>query len=158
VPFRHQVTGVKVFRFHVFYSYIERHDLTHSAGNIGDCSVLIERIGCYFMRAVDPGAATTLPRRLHVWVLVPSLLLLLSCSYSGMPLQSRLSNQQPKTSTVRVMTASYYGSGDGFNGNKTASGERFDAQALTAAHKTMPFGTRLRVRNPKKRLGKPIKG
>ncbi len=30
----------------------------------------------------------------------------------------------------------------------TASGERFDPEALTAAHKTLPFGTRVRVTNP----------
>jgi rare lipoprotein A len=36
--------------------------------------------------------------------------------------------------------ASYY-----WKGRKTASGERFDADALTAAHRTLPFGTRVRV-------------
>jgi rare lipoprotein A len=39
--------------------------------------------------------------------------------------------------------ASYYG--PGFQGKKTASGERFDMHAMTAAHKTLPFGTMLRV-------------
>lgn len=34
-----------------------------------------------------------------------------------------------------------------FNGRKTASGERFDANALTMAHKTLPFGTKVRVTN-----------
>ncbi len=34
-----------------------------------------------------------------------------------------------------------------FAGRKTASGERFDPQALTMAHKTLPFGTRVRVTN-----------
>lgn len=32
-------------------------------------------------------------------------------------------------------------------GTQTASGEKFDAQELTAAHPTLPFGTRLRVTN-----------
>jgi rare lipoprotein A len=32
-------------------------------------------------------------------------------------------------------------------GTKTASGERFDTRELTAAHRTLPFGTRLRVTN-----------
>jgi rare lipoprotein A len=41
---------------------------------------------------------------------------------------------------------------DGFasfyrTGKQTASGEEFDARALTAAHRTLPFGTRLRVTN-----------
>jgi rare lipoprotein A len=38
--------------------------------------------------------------------------------------------------------ASYYN-----EGTRTASGERFDAHELTAAHPTLPFGTRLRVTN-----------
>jgi rare lipoprotein A len=33
-------------------------------------------------------------------------------------------------------------------GQLTASGERFDPDALTAAHRTLPFGTRVRVTNP----------
>jgi rare lipoprotein A len=41
--------------------------------------------------------------------------------------------------------ASWYG--PGFHGRKTASGERFNTGALTAAHKTLPFGTRVRVVN-----------
>jgi rare lipoprotein A len=32
-------------------------------------------------------------------------------------------------------------------GTQTASGERFDSRELTAAHRTLPFGTRLRVTN-----------
>jgi rare lipoprotein A len=43
--------------------------------------------------------------------------------------------------------ASFYGDGDGFNGKKTASGEIFDTTKLTAAHKTLPFGTQVRVTN-----------
>ncbi|MCF7990199.1 MAG: septal ring lytic transglycosylase RlpA family protein [Thiohalocapsa sp.] len=39
--------------------------------------------------------------------------------------------------------ASFYGKG--FHGRKTANGERFNQNAMTAAHKTLPFGTRVRV-------------
>jgi rare lipoprotein A len=39
--------------------------------------------------------------------------------------------------------ASYYA--DKFNGRPTASGEAYDPNALTAAHRTLPFGTRVRV-------------
>jgi rare lipoprotein A len=35
------------------------------------------------------------------------------------------------------------------SGNKTASGQRLNPQALTAAHRTLPFGTRVRVTNKK---------
>jgi rare lipoprotein A (peptidoglycan hydrolase) len=40
-------------------------------------------------------------------------------------------------------TASWYG--PGFHGKRTASGEVYDKEGLTAAHKTLPFGTYLRV-------------
>lgn len=43
--------------------------------------------------------------------------------------------------------ASYYG--DGFDGRKTASGEVFDKSKLTAAHRTLPFGTKVLVTNMK---------
>ncbi|WP_423459055.1 septal ring lytic transglycosylase RlpA family protein [Ottowia sp. VDI28] len=48
--------------------------------------------------------------------------------------------------------ASWYG--PGFHGRKTASGEPFDMAGLTAAHKTLPFGTRVLVHNP--RNGKEV--
>jgi len=34
------------------------------------------------------------------------------------------------------------------HGQRTASGEKFDPHDLTAAHRTLPFGTRIRVTNP----------
>ena len=42
--------------------------------------------------------------------------------------------------------ASFYGRR--FHGRLTANGERFDMNAMTAAHKTLPFGTLVRVTNP----------
>jgi rare lipoprotein A len=41
--------------------------------------------------------------------------------------------------------ASWYG--PGFHGNLTASGERFNSRALTAAHPSLPFGTKIKVTN-----------
>jgi rare lipoprotein A len=46
-------------------------------------------------------------------------------------------------------TASYYGSGPGWAGRLTASGESFNPSALTAAHRSLPFGTRVLVKNLK---------
>lgn len=43
--------------------------------------------------------------------------------------------------------ASYYGGGDGYHGKRTASGEIFDENKLTCAHKTLPFGTKVKVTN-----------
>jgi rare lipoprotein A len=45
-------------------------------------------------------------------------------------------------SAAHAETASYYGAE---SGRHTASGERFDPNAMTAAHRTLPFGTLLRV-------------
>ncbi|WP_026122189.1 septal ring lytic transglycosylase RlpA family protein [Nocardiopsis halotolerans] len=42
--------------------------------------------------------------------------------------------------------ASFYGTD--FAGRPTANGETFDPNAMTAAHKTLPFGTQVRVTNP----------
>jgi rare lipoprotein A len=42
-------------------------------------------------------------------------------------------------------TASYYG--DPFHGRKTANGETFNKNDLTAAHQTLPFNTRVKVTN-----------
>jgi rare lipoprotein A len=43
--------------------------------------------------------------------------------------------------------ASHYGVGDGYDGQLTASGERFNAYGNSAAHRSLPFGTKLIVTN-----------
>lgn len=48
-------------------------------------------------------------------------------------------------SSVFTGRASWYG--PGFHGRRTANGERFNQNAMTAAHRTLPFGTRIRVTN-----------
>ncbi len=54
---------------------------------------------------------------------------------------------QPRPPSVSAETglASFYH--PAFHGRRTASGEAFNRHALTAAHKTLPFGTLLRVIN-----------
>lgn len=46
---------------------------------------------------------------------------------------------------VKTSYASYYH--DKFNGRKTASGQIFSNSKLTAAHRTLPFGTKVKVTN-----------
>ena len=41
--------------------------------------------------------------------------------------------------------ASQYGVGDGYNGRRTASGMMFNTHTVTAAHRTLPFGTRVTI-------------
>ena len=61
------------------------------------------------------------------------------------PLVANL-NQPVKPIKTWVGNSSWYG--PGFNGRKTANGERFDCEALTAAHPNLPFGSLVRVVNP----------
>ena len=62
---------------------------------------------------------------------------------------------EPASTSGKVIQngrASWYG--PGFHGRKTASGETFNTNDLTAAHRTLPFGTRVKVVN--KRTGKSV--
>ena len=51
----------------------------------------------------------------------------------------------PEPRALQTGKASWYG--DAHHGRKTASGETFDMNALTAAHRTLPLGTRVLVTN-----------
>ena len=52
-----------------------------------------------------------------------------------------------QAATLQCGAASHYGIGDGYHGQRAANGSRFDAYAMTAAHPSLPFGTKLRVKN-----------
>jgi len=54
---------------------------------------------------------------------------------------------QQRTDGGRTGNASWYGGQ--FAGRRTASGERFDPYQLTAAHRTLPLGTKVLVQNPR---------
>lgn len=47
----------------------------------------------------------------------------------------------------KVIKASWYGKA--FHGRLTASGIRYNMYSMVAAHKTLPFGTKVKLRNPK---------
>jgi rare lipoprotein A len=66
--------------------------------------------------------------------------------------QSSVVTQKPPSFEQRRMTSGatnrHYGVASFYTeGTQTANGERFDTHQLTAAHRTLPFGTRLRVTN-----------
>jgi rare lipoprotein A len=66
-----------------------------------------------------------------------------------------MASAEPSNEAGRVIQsgrASWYG--PGFHGRRTASGETFNTNELTAAHRTLPFGTRVRVVN--KKTGKSV--
>lgn len=67
------------------------------------------------------------------------LLALLASGCSRMPRPGSL------VDSYETGGASYYGSE--FQGRKTASGARYDGGLMTAAHRTLPFGTRVRIVN-----------
>jgi rare lipoprotein A len=88
--------------------------------------------------------------RLRGWLVIAVLAILTGCSTAperGRPEPegrgAALTN--PAGAELGRGRASWYG--PGFHGKRTASGERFDMNDLTAAHRTLPFGTRVRVRN-----------
>ena len=62
------------------------------------------------------------------------------------PLVAHL-NEPAKPIKTWVGNASWYG--PGFDGRKTANGEYFDSEGLTAAHPNLPFGSVVRVVNPR---------
>ena len=71
-------------------------------------------------------------------ILAVFLLAVLGCAATGQ--RSRVPESQ-----AQVGFASFYHAR--FNGARTASGERYDEKALMAAHRTLPFGTRVQVTN-----------
>ena len=81
--------------------------------------------------------------RLRIAAGVAALLALSGCATTGRtgPTTSPTAHRPVHETGV----ASYYAKA--LNGRHTASGERYDSQALTAAHRTLPFGTRVRVTN-----------
>ena len=58
----------------------------------------------------------------------------------------------PVATSIGGGVASYYGRR--FHGRRTANGERFDMHAMTAAHRTLPFGSLVRVTSS--RTGKSV--
>ena len=58
-----------------------------------------------------------------------------------------LKSEPVKPIKVWVGNASWYG--PNFDGKKTANGERFNAESLTAAHPNLPFGSLVRIVNPR---------
>lgn len=93
----------------------------------------------------DDAAMGEVVRR-HFWKVVIIVLVILAALWlaprlrasPGLPFSMPLLQQG---------VASFYGSS--FVGRKTASGEIYDGDSLTAAHRTLPMGTRVKVKNLK---------
>ena len=63
-------------------------------------------------------------------------------------IQSHVSVESKQLIAQSVGQASFYGGGANEGGPMTANGERYQPGGLTAAHRTLPFGTRVRVTSP----------
>ena len=101
-----------------------------------------------------------------LWMLV-AVLGCFVCACTGAPRYTRLASvsdsgvvhngthadesSSPRAAQKKTHTGSFYQTGEAsyysntFHGRKTASGERYNREALTAAHRTLPFGTMVRV-------------
>lgn len=64
-------------------------------------------------------------------------------------LNAKSSDSDNNNETTKCMTGKCSWYGPKFNGKKTASGEKFDNTKFTAAHKTLPFGTKLKITDKK---------
>ena len=71
-------------------------------------------------------------------------------SFTETPSPVQVKFEVPKSYKIPLARV-YYGQaswyGPGFSGNRTASGSIFRPNAMTAAHRSLPFGTRVRVTN-----------
>ena len=81
-------------------------------------------------------------RVLSLLVLAAALSCLPSCSSSKKSAQAAA---EPKWKTLQTGKASWYGGR--WHGRLTANGERYNQNTMTAAHKTLRFGTKVRVTN-----------
>ena len=87
-------------------------------------------------------------RKLGYWALIGSVI----CAFGGAAEAKSQKHHSKRAHSSHASShsgmASMYGTkGDGYSGGRTASGERVNSGALTAAHKTLPFGTMVRVTN-----------
>ncbi|HEX8253598.1 MAG TPA: septal ring lytic transglycosylase RlpA family protein [Thermoanaerobaculia bacterium] len=77
----------------------------------------------------------------RIWALASALVLAYGCATSA---PAPAASQTPE---VLRGVASWYG--EEFAGRTTANGEIFDPKGMTAAHRTLPFGTVLDITNPR---------
>lgn len=82
-------------------------------------------------------------RWLGIGTALGALLFLSACAATTKRPAPLATRPTPKLGTTASGTASWYG--PGYHGKRTACGEKFDQDALTAAHGSWPCGTKVRV-------------
>jgi len=86
------------------------------------------------------------PRALAARALVGALVIVAAgCASTSTPQRGPAAPSPPAAGVSEEGLASWYG--EPYHGRATASGTRYDMYGMTAAHRTLPFGTRVHVRN-----------
>ena len=124
--------------------------------NCAAAAAVAALVGCAAMRQPVPASPESIPSAVAPGIIKPVPAPVAAYSVEATPelptftlpsfdpLPSALSSS-PAGFEVERGSASWYG--PGFHGRRTANGERYDMHALTAAHKTLPFGTMVRVKS-----------
>ena len=73
--------------------------------------------------------------------------MILSCAPSPRYNNNQINWKYKDTKDTFYGISSYYGLNDGFDGNLTANGEIFDKDGISAAHKTLPLNSVVKVTN-----------
>jgi len=79
------------------------------------------------------------------FLLLIALAVAVGCSSA--PRREKHEEAESGSDVVRVLRGKAVFYGDKWHGRKTASGERFNQHEMTAAHRSLPLGTRVRVTN-----------
>ncbi len=96
------------------------------------------------------GAAASRRTRAPLWSLVA--VVTCACSSTARPPVTPAAGHHPAAANVMRGYATWYA-----ESQQTASGERFDRRAMTAAHRSLAFGTRVRVTNEKNGLSAVVR-
>ncbi len=91
------------------------------------------------------------------WIAAAAILAGCAGEKSSAPVEHRVVDERPPAPAppppppsdrvVKVLRGKAIWYGGDWQGKPTASGEKFDKEELTAAHRSLPFGTRVRVTN-----------
>lgn len=93
-------------------------------------------------------------KRLNLIFIILTLIILTGCSSTPSKSPNAKVSQSSRSHEL-AGKASWYGKN--YHGRRTASGERYNMRAYTAAHKTLAFGTIVRVTNPQNNKSVDVK-
>ena len=149
-------------KYYIRDQYAEDSNLISAAGNlqeqngnytmanaIGKPSIVVHTPFTFDTEKIEEPISDPDPKKRYGYFLGPSIYSTIERTYQWQPPQLSQNSQgnfQTKvTPKGGSAMASWYG--PGFIGNKTANGETFTGTGMTAAHKTLPFGTQVKVTN-----------